>query len=121
MGTGHRGGVWGTREGQGAHRWGVGRTGRSGATWEGQGHTEEGCGHSQLQPPGLQLRLVLLHHAVAVEVAGPAQALHDLQEADLAENKACQHRRPGEGMPWPPVSSLRGCPEAPPGARPERR
>lgn len=39
----------------------------------------------QPQPPGLQALLVLLHQLVALEVAAPAQALQDLQQADLAE------------------------------------
>lgn len=75
-------------------------------------------GDSQPQPPGLQLLLVSLQQLVALEVAGATQALHDLQEADLAETQARQRRRPGEaplghqgpfcrGVPRPPRCQAR--------------
>lgn len=54
-----------------------------------------GRGHSQAEPPGLQVLLVLLQHPVALEVAAAAQALHDLQEADLAAAQAVSVSTPG--------------------------
>lgn len=51
--------------------------------------------HSQPQPPGLQELLLLLQQLVALEVAGLTQALHDLQQADLAETQGRQHREVG--------------------------
>lgn len=38
---------------------------------------------------------MLLQQLVALEVAGPTQALHDLQQADLAETQGCQHGEAG--------------------------
>lgn len=38
---------------------------------------------------------MLLQQLVALEVAGPTQALHDLQQADLAETQGRQHSEAG--------------------------
>lgn len=52
-------------------------------------------GHSQPEPPGLQVLLVLLQHPVALEVAAATQAFHNLQEADLAAKQARQQAGQG--------------------------
>lgn len=58
-----------------------------------------GPAHSQPQPPGLQELLLLLQQPVALEVAGLTQALHDLQQADLAGTQGGQRREAGRAAP----------------------
>lgn len=73
------------------------------------------CGHSQPEPPGLQVLLLLLHQPVALEVAAATQALHDLQEADLTETEGPSVLQGGGNVPGGQCT-LQGCPGAPPGA-----
>lgn len=40
--------------------------------------------HPPLEPPGFEMLLVLLYHAVALKAAAVAQPLHDLHQPDLA-------------------------------------
>ena len=58
------------------------------------------CGHSQPEPPGLQVLLLLLHQPVALEVAAATQALHDLQEADLTETEGPSVLQGGGERAW---------------------